>query len=96
MRWNTFLLLIILICGSTHSEADDNDVSSGMDQTFDTDRRKTITAILRRRVGPFCRPGAGRDPRLPWIPAGACPRAGHRPDPWAGMTGRRARAVPSV
>ena len=28
----------------------------------------------------------GRDRPRTWIPAGACPRAGQRPDPWAGMT----------
>ena len=26
-----------------------------------------------------------RDPFSPWAPAGACPRAGHWPDPWAGV-----------
>src|SRR6266849_4594490 len=26
---------------------------------------------------------AGRDPLQEWAPAGACPRAGQRPDPWA-------------
>src|SRR5260370_40009947 len=29
---------------------------------------------------------AGRDLWRRWAPAGACPRAGRRPDPWAGVT----------
>ena len=28
----------------------------------------------------------GRDPCSPWAPAGACPRAAFRADPWAGVT----------
>src|SRR5438132_2477722 len=35
---------------------------------------------------PLCHPGEGRDPFPRWAPAGACPRAGRRPDPWAGVT----------
>jgi len=39
--------------------------ASGTDQTFGTGCRKAITTRLQRHVGPFCRPGAGRDPGLP-------------------------------
>ena len=38
------------------------------------------------RRGPRSGRVRGRKQRLaaPWIPAGDCPRAGRRPDPWAG------------
>jgi hypothetical protein len=57
--------------------------ASGTGQTFGTGCHNAITARLQGRVGLLCRPGIGRDLRLPWVPA------------FAGMTSHPP-VVPSV
>jgi DDE family transposase len=58
--------------------------------------------VITRSSGLTCpasargpRINSGRCPWLAWIPAGVCPRAGQRPDPWAGKTESRYKDVSS-